>query len=136
MRGRIVMSEATLHENKISMKSNKQLKEDYKQQKFKIGVFQIRNTVNEKIFIGSSVNLDAIWNRIKVELKFGGHRNNLLQQEWKTFGEENFRFEILYEIEEKEGDNIDYSKEVKKLEAMFIEELQPYADKGYHTAKA
>jgi hypothetical protein len=83
-----------------------------------------------------SINLEAIWNRIKVELKFGGHRNKILQEEWTNFGEENFRFEILYEIEQKEGDKLDYNKEAKKLEEMFIEELQPFAEKGYHAIKA
>jgi len=115
------------------MKSNKELRNDYKQKKFKIGVFQIRNTVNEKIFIGSSINLDAIWNRNRMELNFDGHRNKVLQTEWKEFGAEAFRFEILSEIKQEKGDQIDYKKDVAKLEEMFIEELQPFADKGYNT---
>ncbi len=118
------------------MQAHKQLREEYKQKKFKIGVFQIRNTINGKIFVGSSVNLDAIWNRINVELKFGGHRNVTLQNEWNEFGEENFKFEIVSELQQTDGDNVDYSKEVKKLEAMFIDELQPFAEKGYNSAKA
>lgn len=115
---------------------NKQVKEAYKLQKFRMGVFHIRNTINGKILVGSSINLDAIWNRIKMELKFGGHRNEKLQREWKDMGEENFKFEILSEIEEKDGENVNYNKEVKKLEEMFMEELQPFAEKGYHASKA
>lgn len=118
------------------MKANKQLKEAYKLKKFDIGVFQIRNIMNGKIFVGSSINLDAIWNRIKAELKFGGHRNEQLQADWKELGEENFSFEILYTIEQKDDDKVDYSKEVKKLEALFMEELQPFGEKGYHAFKA
>jgi group I intron endonuclease len=118
------------------MKSNKELRNEYKQKKYKIGVFQIRNTINEKVFIGSSVNLDAIWNRNKGELKFGGHRNKELQQDWSAYGEENFKFEILSEIVQEDGGKADYNKEVKKLEEMFIEELQPFAGKGYNTLKA
>ncbi len=117
------------------MKSNKELKEDYKLMQFKTGVFQLRNKVNGKIFIGSSTNLDAIWNRIKVELKFGGHRNIKLQQDWTTFGEENFVLEIISELKQEEDSKTDYGKEVKKLEAMFIEELQPFGDKGYNPAR-
>ena len=107
--------------SKKNMKATKRLKNDYKQMKFKVGVFQIRNIVNGKILVGSSVNLDAIWNRHNVELKFDGHRNKMLQQEWKEFGEQNFAFAILYEIEQKDDSNIDYNKEGKKLEEMFIE---------------
>src|SRR4051812_18397149 len=117
------------------MKTNKELKEAYKLKRFRIGVFQLRNTVNGKMFVGSSINLDAIWNRIKAELKFGGHRNVELQREWIAYGEENFVFGILSEIEEKDGDKVDYNKEAKQLEEMFIEELQPFAGKGYHTPK-
>jgi len=117
------------------MKAGNQLKEEYKQMKFKVGVFQIRNTLNGKILVGSSVNMDAIWNRHKVELKFDGHRNKKLQDEWKEFGEENFAFEILYEIEQKDGSNIDYTREAKKLEEMFIDELKPFAEKGYNLKK-
>jgi group I intron endonuclease len=114
------------------VKSKKELKQEYSLKQFSIGVFQIRNTVNGKIFVGSSVNLEAIWNRHKSELKLGGHRNELLQREWKEFGEDNFRYEILSEIEQKPGENIDYAKEAVKLEKMFIEELQPFGERGYN----
>ncbi|MEO6721269.1 MAG: GIY-YIG nuclease family protein [Ferruginibacter sp.] len=117
------------------MKANKELKDEYKMKKFRIGVFQIRNTVNGKVFVDSSPNLDAIWNRHKSELNFGGHRNVVLQQEWKEFGEENFRFEILSEIEQKEETKDDYTKEAKQLAEMFMEELQPFGDKGYNRQK-
>jgi group I intron endonuclease len=107
------------------MKSQKQIKEEYKLKKFKMGVFQIRNTVNGKIYVGSSLNLDAIWNRNKMELNFGNHRNSILQSEWKQFGERNFMYEILAEVVQKDEDKIDYNKEVKTLEGMFIAELNP-----------
>jgi hypothetical protein len=114
------------------MKANKQLKDEYKLKKFKIGVFQIRNTVNQKVFIDSSVNLDAIWNRHRAELNAGGHRNETLQKEWKEFGEPNFSFEILSELQQDGDGKTDYNKEARKLALMFIEERQPFAEKGYN----
>jgi hypothetical protein len=114
------------------MKAKKELKDEYKLKKFKIGVFQIRNTINEKVFIDSSPNLDAVWNRHKSELNFGGHRNVILQNEWKEFGEEKFKFEILSEIVQKDDLKTDYTKEARELAAMFIEDLQPFGDKGYN----
>src|SRR4051794_40810103 len=105
---------------------SKQLKEEYKQKKFRVGVFQLRNIINGKVFVGSSVNMDATWNRIQSELKFEGHRNPVLQEEWKAFGPDNFKFEVLSEIVQEEGDKVDYSKEARKLEEMFLEELQPF----------
>lgn len=117
------------------MKSKKELKDSYKEMKFQIGVFQIRNTENNKIYIESSTNLIAIWNRHKFQLKSGLHPNPYLQKEWTEFGEENFTYEILSEIKQDETKTIDYSKEAKQLEIMFIEELQPFGDKGYHVRK-
>jgi group I intron endonuclease len=117
------------------MKTNKELREEYKQKKFRMGVFQIRNTVNGKLFVGSSPNLEAIWNRHKSELKSGGHRNEKLQQEWRTFGEESFAFEVLSELAPQENEPANYQKELRQLEALFIDELQPFAERGYHTAK-
>lgn len=115
------------------MKTKKELKNIYKEMKFKIGVFQIRNTVNQKIFVGSSTDLDAIWNRIRSELKFGNYPNIDLQKDWNSFGEENFVFEILSEIKQEDNvQTVNYRKESKQLEKMFIEELKPYGDKGYN----
>jgi hypothetical protein len=113
--------------------NKKELKEQYKAIKPGIGVFQIRNTVNGKVFVEGSTNLDKIWNRHRAQLNFGGHPNPTLQQEWKTFGENSFVFEILSELTlPDEATDSDAKNEMKLLEAMFIEELQPFGDKGYN----
>jgi group I intron endonuclease len=114
------------------MKTRKELKAIYKEMKFKTGVFQIRNIVNNKIYVGSSTDLVAIWNSSKFQLNFGNHSNAELQKEWKEFGESNFVYEILDEIKQDDTKKTDYSKELKQLEEMWIEELQPFNDKGYN----
>jgi group I intron endonuclease len=114
------------------MKTRKEIKNEYKEKKQKIGIFQIRNVVNNKILVGSSMNLDSIWNRHLAELKFGNHRNRRLQEDWNKFGEENFRFEIISVVKQDEKENADYKKEVKELEKLFLEELQPFGEKGYN----
>lgn len=100
--------------------------------KFPMGVFQIRNTTNGKIFIGSSMNLDAIWNSQKFQLDMGAHRNPALQKEWKEFGAGNFCYEILSEVKYGEKTEAEYRKEVKALEKMFLEELRPFGERGYN----
>ena len=114
------------------MKSRKELKEKYKQMKFKMGVFQIRNNINGKLFIGSSLDLKAIWHAQKLQLDFGIHPNGDLQKDWKECGGENFSYEIIEEIKQIEDKPIDYSKEIKVLEDMIIDELQPFENKGYN----
>ena len=115
------------------MKTKKEIKDSYKQMKFKVGVFQIRNIVNNNIYIESSTDLVAIWNRHKFQLNSGIHPNTNLQNEWTMFGQENFIYEILSEIKQEENKAIDYRKEAKQLELMFIDDLQPFNEKGYNT---
>ncbi len=112
--------------------TRKELTELYKNTKFRMGVFQIRNTVNNKVFVEGSVNLDKIFNRHRTELNFSNHRNTALQKDWKEYGEANFVYEILAEIEPPEGNQIAINKEIKMLEQMYFEEIQPFGDKGYH----
>jgi hypothetical protein len=114
------------------MKTKKELTEEYRQMKFKMGVFQIRNVVNGKIFVESSINLDAIWNRHRLQLDIGSHPSAELQNDWKTLGADSFKFEILSEIEHRDDLQVDYKREVKTLEKMYLEELLPYGEKGYN----
>ncbi|MBZ0202796.1 MAG: GIY-YIG nuclease family protein [Ignavibacteria bacterium] len=114
------------------MKTNKELKEEYKQQKLPAGVFQIRNTVNGKIFIDSSTTLKTVFNRHKVTLNFGSHVNTVLQKEWKEYGEDKFVYEILGEIKLTDDDSIALANEARQLKEMYIEDLKPFGEKGYH----
>lgn len=113
-------------------KTKKQLKDEYKLKKFKAGVFVVRNITNDKIFLGSSVNMDAMWNRIRLQLDVGSHPNSELQADWKSLGEDKFRFEIISEIKQKDDVQQDLAKEVKELELLYLDELKPYGEKGYN----
>jgi hypothetical protein len=117
------------------MKTRKEIIDEYKRTKSQIGVFQIRNKTNNKVFVESSLDLVAIWNRLRFQLNMGSHPNTELQKDWKALGEENFAYEILSEIQQDDTVQMDYRKEAKKLEAMFIEELQPFGERGYHVKK-
>ena len=107
-------------------KTRKELKEEYKQMKFQIGVFQIKNKLNGKSFVGSSLDLKAIWNAQRFQLNYGMHQNSELQKDWKELGADNFVYEIIDEIKQNDENAVDYRKEVKILETMIVEELKPY----------
>jgi len=100
--------------------------------KFKAGVFGIRNTVNNKLYLGSSVNMDAMWNRSRVQLDFGSHPNAELQTDWKSMGKDKFTFEIISEIKQKDDGMQDLAKDVKDLELLYLEELKPFGETGYN----
>lgn len=113
--------------------NRKDLKREYKETPRPMGVFQIRNLTNEKVFVGSSVNLDGIFNRYRFQLIAGNHPNKSLQADWNEAGAESFAFEVLEELEPRE--NLDNKKELEFLEDLWLENLEPYGKKGYNERK-
>jgi hypothetical protein len=113
------------------MDRKKELKQQYKEMDISAGVFQIRNIKNQKIYIASSANLNAM-NGQRFQLEAGLHRNKMLQQEWQEFGAEAFVFEVLEVLEKKEDGYFDIKDALKKLEAEWVERLQPFGERGYN----
>lgn len=103
--------------------------------KFRIGVFQIKNSINGKIYIGSSSDLIAVWNSQRFQLEAGLHPCAALQSDWNTFGSENFSYEIIEEINQNDDAPKDYTKDIKVLEELIIDEMQPFGEKGYNRRK-
>lgn len=93
----------------------KQLKQEYKQTHPPMGIYQIRNLVNEKVLVASSLNLPGIFNRAKLQLEMGSHPSKSLQAEWKQFGSGSFAFEILDEVEAREAAGYDYRVAIQYL---------------------
>lgn len=118
------------------MSTFKELKAKYKEMKFKMGVFQIRNTDNNKVYISSSLDLFAAWNSQKFQLNAGMHSNDGLQKDWNLFGCDHFVYEILDEIKPSEDVTVNYAKEIKALEDIIIENIQPFNDNGYNLKKS
>lgn len=114
------------------MIDKKEIKRKYKDSKQAMGVYQIRNLVNGKIYLASTSNMHAIFNSSRFKLANGLHVNKELQRDYAQFGEEKFAFEILDYLEPKEDADHDYTKELQVLEAMWLEKIQPYGEKGYN----
>ena len=113
--------------------NKKDLKRQYKQALRPTGVYQIRNLVNEKVFIGSAFNLDGIFSKNKFQLDAGIHLSKSLQTDWDDLGTDNFVFEILEEFSPRE--NLDLQGELIFLEDLWLEKFEPYGDKGYNERK-
>lgn len=65
------------------------------------GVYQIRCTSNNKIYIGSAVNMHDRCEHHRSSLRGENHPNPHLQAAWNKYGEEDFEFSVL----EKMGRN-------------------------------
>ena len=108
---------------------------EYKKSIQPMGIYQIRNKVNGKVFLGSSKDLRGILNRVKFQLKNNLHMNKDMQNDFNEIGEANFSFEILDYLELREDIEEDYRKELQLLENMWLEKLQPFNLKGYNKIK-
>ena len=68
------------------------------------GVYYIKNLVNNKLYIGSSVDIQQRIAAHKTELRNGKHKNNYLQNSWNKYGEDSFEFGIIEEIDASKED--------------------------------
>jgi hypothetical protein len=110
----------------------KALIREYKENPRPMGVYQVRNTVNGKLLVGASVNLPAILNRHRSELRAGGHRNRELQKEWHEFGAEAFEFEVLDTLAPPDSPGYDPSTDLRALEDLWLDKLKPFGERGYN----
>jgi hypothetical protein len=130
----------------------KELVAEYQQRPRRMGIYQICNLDNGKIFIGSSYNLHGALNKETFLLNTGLHSITGLQEEWNAYGENAFRLDILDEIKLAEGESLmgmvpvdvpvnhpsvkKYKDELQLMQQMWLDKLQPYDDKGYHDRPA
>lgn len=67
-----------------------------------IGIYQIRNLINNKIYIGSSINLSEREYKHFWMLSNGTHDNEYLQNSYNKYGRKNFIFEVIELCDENE----------------------------------
>jgi len=115
------------------MKTRREWKAEYREKVFPMGVLQIRNLADGKVFLDSGLNLPSLKNRHRFMLNLGTHPNRGLQVDWNCLGEKAFCFEIVNEVErEPDHPDRDYRSDVKALEQLVFEEKRPFGMGGYH----
>lgn len=84
------------------------------------GIYQIRNKVNGKVYVGSSVNVRRRWVEHRRDLRRGNHYNQHLQRAWNKYGESSFEFLLVEECgEELLEDNENRWLQAKKPEWVY-----------------
>jgi group I intron endonuclease len=90
------------------------------------GVYKITNIVNGKFYIGSSHDIEHRWYQHKKQLDSETHNNPHLQNAWKLYGSQNFKFEIIEEC----------SSETRlQREQFYLNELMPFDNNGYNIVR-
>lgn len=98
------------------------------------GIYSISNTINKKIYIGSSINVYKRWSSHKYQLNKGIHHSNRLNDDWNEFGESVFVFEIMERCDKT--DLIDreqfYIDKYKSCNPDFGYNVQPVAGRSMY----
>lgn len=93
------------------------------------GIYMIKNIVDNKVYIGSSTNIEIRWDTHIRDLNNNTHYSKVLQKSWKDYGKNNFEFLIIEEIKDE---NI-----LKRREQYWIDYYNSYKSKsGYNSRHA
>lgn len=115
------------------MIDKKKIKEEYKNTIPPKGIYIIKNNKNGRVFLGSTLNLHGVLNRNRFILNMGSHKNERLQKDWKTFGEETFTLEIVETLKIHDDPKYNYDEDLKILEMIWTEKYKPFSEKCYNT---
>ena len=74
----------------------------YKKRKAAPGIFAVRCAASGQAWIGQTLNLDTIQNRVWFSLRVGSHSNRELQNAWTTHGADAFSFEPLEQLKDED----------------------------------
>jgi len=108
----------------MDKQSRKDIQANYKAQKESGGVYAIRNTVNGKVLLLSTTNLQGSKNRFNFSQKTGSCENPKLTADYRLMGNSTFIFEILERLEM--GDEQSYESYVKDLKILYSLWLEQY----------
>jgi len=105
---------------------------EYSMAKRPAGVYRLVHVDSGKSYVGSTVDTDAMKNRLEFELNMGFSMKKALLADWRTYGAEAFRYEVLERFEPPEHGTYNLMKELESMEAKWLEKLQPYGEFGYN----
>jgi hypothetical protein len=80
--------------------NKREARNEFKSRRTPKGIFAIRCTAAEEVWVGASDHLNSARNGIWFLLRNGLHPNKRLQATWNTHGEEAFDYEVLENVDE------------------------------------
>jgi len=115
---------------------HRRAREDYKRVIQPMGIVQVKNLKSGRCFIMGSANTMGTINSLRFQLKTGAFAtSHELCRDWQEIGEESFAIEVIDALEPVDDPDHDYKADLQALEDLWLEKLQPYGDRGYHSPK-
>ena len=75
---------------------------DYKKREDAIGIFAVRCAASGEAWVGPTLNLDTLKNRIWFGLRIGSATNKDMQRAWALHGSDSFAFEVFERLDPDE----------------------------------
>jgi hypothetical protein len=113
----------------------KALIRQYKLTPRSMGVGAVRNTTSDKALVVAGRDLSALLNRHQAQLRLNAHGNRALQADWNTLGPGAFKFVVLDTLTPKDAPDYDPTEDLRTLEDLWLEKLNPFEPTGYHHRK-
>ena len=88
-----------------------------------IGIYCIKNTETNLMYIGQSINIEARFRKHKNKLRDNIHENDYLQRSWNKYKNDCFTFYIIEKCQRKN---------LNLLEKKYIEKLNTLFPNGYN----
>lgn len=108
----------------MDKKNRKELIQNYKDRKVIGGVYCIKNTVNGKILLQSTVDLQGGLNRFEFAKITGSCVSLFLQKDWAEFGKDAFDIKVLDKLEKSEEQTQkEFLQDIKELEEIWKEKF-------------
>lgn len=111
----------------------KKAKTDYLRARQPMGIVCVRNLTNGRCLLMRSANTRGTINSLRFQLDHGAFAtSHELCRDWRTLGAASFVIEVLDELDVTDDPDRDYEAELRALEELWLEKLQPYGERGYH----
>jgi len=121
--------------SKEDMNPRKELIRNYKESRPQMGIYALRCTNNNRLYVAASRNLDGERNSRLFQLRMGqAVFSHELQQDLQQFGATAFTFEVLALLDPPPQE-ADVAGKLAALELQWLEKLQPFAERGYNSRK-
>src|SRR3972149_3501046 len=89
-----------------------------------MGIYKIVHIESDKIYIGSSVNIQTRWIGHCRDLKKGRHHSIHLQRAWNKYGASSFKMEMIEPVENR--------LQLLPRDQYWINLLQPFGENGFN----
>jgi len=94
-----------------------------------IAIYEIRNNITGRVYVGSSVDVAKRWRDHKSALKTGIHKSRSMQTDYSKHGLESFEHKVLEELTAETT-----KEQLLEREQFYLDTLQPFGKTGYNSS--